>query len=143
MRRILKFIAVFLLAAMPGLLIARAELETRLDPVVEYPATITKVERITPFKVKIWGKSRKLYDSDRCVFKAVDWFVGERAGRAVGVPVEFLERNKTRDHGHFDFGPWIISLSENYSLQDTYANARHQCRIFGLDWPWITTSWFY
>ena len=90
--------------------------------------------------IKISGLFRKVRD---CNFEDLKWYRGERKGRAVGVRLEFLEKNKIRAPGVESFGPWIVHINREFGLEDTYADAIHQCRLFGFNMWWKTVSPFY
>lgn len=113
--------------------------ETKFFP-VSSSAEITKVERKTESSLWVWGSAIKLRD---CTFEGIRWYRGVRTDRAVIIRVTFLEKNKIREAGAFDFGPWEIVVNDGFSLDDTYADALHSCKIFGVPLPWITRSRFH
>lgn len=113
--------------------------ETAYFP-VNSPGTITKTERQSAYVIRIWGRAQKYRE---CNFEGLRWYRGIRNDRAVIIPVKFLEKNKIRDAGRFDFGPWDVVLNQEFDLDSTYADALHRCRIFGIQLPWITRSKFH
>ena len=114
-------------------------IETNYFP-VNSRGDIVRAERQTPYIIRIWGTATKYRE---CNFEGLRWYRGKRSDRAVIIPVKFLEANKIRDEGRFDFGPWDIVLNEQFSLDETYADALHQCTVLGIKLPWITRSRFY
>lgn len=136
----LGFLALIMAALAPAVLRGIKAVETRVFPVVPFPAEITKSVRVSPSEINIWGTSKRIRN---CNFVRIEWFIGERGGRSVAIDVRFLEKPKIRGDGTFSFGAWALHLGASRLLTDTFADVLHQCRFLGFDLPWRTRSKFY
>lgn len=110
-------------------------IETDWFPVAA-PIKITKTEREGEI-ITFWGTGTRIRN---CNFAHIRWYRGERSDRAVGIPLKLLEKNKIRQDGEFDFGPWQVRVAPEFDLNDTYADVFHQCKFLGFNLPWLTRS---
>ena len=101
---------------------------------VSTPARLDTVLPEGLYRSRIWGHAEKKRE---CSFKRLEWFYAPRLGLPVVAPVKFLAGTKSRGNGTFDFGPWVVDVSED-QIEESYAYAFHSCHPF-----WEVRSLFF
>ena len=104
------------------------KIESAIFPVV-INVQAHKFEVIDKSHTQILGSAEK---HRACTFLKLEWYYGQPDAAHVLVPVKFLEGNKIREGGLFDFGPWEISLGVDQIKNQTFTIAYHRCRPFWL-----------
>lgn len=131
---VIAFVLVFLLVT------SGPVVETYIYPVMKSDQTeIDKGIQTGENEVNIYGHAVRRRD---CVFLELKWYYGKRGERAVSIRHVFHGPPKVRPKGVMEFGPWTLKISPSL-LPDTYADAYHQCKIFGIPLPWISRSRFF
>ncbi|KIN72654.1 hypothetical protein [Sulfitobacter guttiformis] len=124
------------------LLIGPGSIDGRFNPVVT-PAEITDIQ-LDPQDsrwVIISGSSTKLRAT--CYPRRLDWYKGERGGEDVSIEWDW-RAPAWREDGLFEFSEWRVRAVPAEIMRDkTFADIIHQCRLFGIDYPWLTRSRFW
>lgn len=127
------WLVVFGLLLWPLLSTIGPRAEGQVFPVVD-EVSITKVEPLFD-ESHVYGSARKRRD---CKFVHIEWSLGSERKASVAVAVKFLERNKIRGEGYFDFGPWALRLEPEEITRNSFAYVWHRCHPF-----WDTMTKFY
>lgn len=106
---------------------ARADLN-RIEPVADGRSS------------SLYGTSAQLRPS--CSFRRIDWFIGTRWGNSVPVNVN-AGPTQMREEGPFWFGPWMVDATPDIVRDFSFANIYHQCRVLGVEAPWLTRTAFW
>ncbi len=72
-----------------------------------------------------------LLRADECEFFGFDWRFGVRGGRTEPVNVKPF-RKVERVNGLQVFGPWIIELTKDQVLDQSFADTIHKCGFFKI-----------
>lgn len=110
------------------------KIESVIFPIVRN-VQVQKFEFIDKSHTQILGSAEKLRE---CTFLKLEWYYGKPDSAHVLVPVKFLEGNKIREGGLFDFGPWEISLGVDQIKNQTFAIVYHRCHPF-----WVSETKFF
>lgn len=115
-------------------------LDGKIFPAAE-PMLLVGYPEVINNKIVFFGSTTRL--RPECNFLRVDWYMGDRGGRNVPVPVD-VGRPEIRPDGEFTFGPWIVHVTSiDIFLSYTYADVVHSCKTFGITniVPTITPFW--
>ncbi len=127
-------------ATVSAVVVSGPLVETSLYPVMKSNQTeITEKVQTGAYETKIYGHAVRRRN---CDFVELKWFYGKRGERAVSVKHRFSGPPKIRNTGVMEFGPWTLSLAPDL-VEHSYADAYHQCKVFGIPLPWLSKSRFY
>lgn len=122
-------------------LIGPGNIEGRYLPAAAPMMLHSAVDGSDGISIQFWGQSARL--RPECSFERIDWRLGSRIGQSV--PIERLDLGppELRANGVFSFGPWTVGIAPVSIFQQTYADVFHQCRVMGIELPWLTKSPFW
>lgn len=115
-------------------------LDGKLFPAAER-MLLTGIPEVVGGSVEFYGVTTRL--RPECNFLRIDWYLGERTGRSVPIPID-IGRPEIRPNGEFNFGPWTVYVpTTDIFLSYTYANVIHDCKTFGINnvVPTVTPFW--